>query len=131
MARSLLWLRFDPWPWNLHMPLVQLKKKKDSIYCQKNLGSTSFLCLFVYSFIYFFFIYVFSRATPTAYGGSQDRGLIEAADAVLHHSPSNSGLEVHICDLHHRSRQCQTLNPLSEARDRTTTSWFQVGFVNH
>ena len=23
------------------------------------------------------------------------------------------------CDLHHRSRQCQILNPLSEARDRT------------
>ena len=24
-----------------------------------------------------------------------------------------------ICDLHHRSRQCQILNPLSEARDRS------------
>ena len=24
-----------------------------------------------------------------------------------------------ICDLHHSSRQCQILNPLSEARDRT------------
>ena len=25
----------------------------------------------------------------------------------------------HICDLHHSSRQCRVLNPLSEARDRT------------
>ena len=25
----------------------------------------------------------------------------------------------HTCDLHHRSQQCQLLNPLSEARDRT------------
>ena len=25
----------------------------------------------------------------------------------------------HICDLHHSSRQCRILNPLSEARDRT------------
>ena len=25
-----------------------------------------------------------------------------------------------ICDLHHSSRQCQILNPLSEARDRTS-----------
>ena len=24
-----------------------------------------------------------------------------------------------VCDLHHSSRQCQILNPLSEARDRT------------
>ena len=25
----------------------------------------------------------------------------------------------HICDLHHSSQQCQILNPLSKARDRT------------
>ena len=33
----------------------------------------------------------------------------------------------HICDLYHSSRQCQILNPLSEARDQThilmDTSW--------
>ena len=27
-------------------------------------------------------------------------------------------------------RQCQILNPLSEARDRTATLWFLVGFVS-
>ena len=36
-----------------------------------------------------------------------------------------------ICKLHHSSWQHQILNPLSEARDRTTTSWFLVRFVNH
>ena len=25
----------------------------------------------------------------------------------------------HVCNLHHSSRQCQILNPLSEARDQT------------
>ena len=24
--RLLLWRRFDPWPWNFHMPWVQKKK---------------------------------------------------------------------------------------------------------
>ena len=36
-----------------------------------------------------------------------------------------------VCDLHHSSQQCQILNPMSKARDRTATSWFLVGFVNH
>ena len=40
-----------------------------------------------------------------AYGSSQARGLIGVAAASLHHS--------------HSSQQCWSLNPLSEARDRT------------
>ena len=28
-ALSLVWLRFDPWPGNFHMPQVQPKKKKE------------------------------------------------------------------------------------------------------
>ena len=37
-----------------------------------------------------------------------------------------------ICDLHHSSWQCQTLNPLTEVRDRTPMpSWILVGFGNH
>ena len=35
-----------------------------------------------------------------------------------------------VCDLHHSSWQCRILNPLNEARDRTHTSWFLVGFVS-
>ena len=46
-----------------------------------------------------------------AYGGSQARGPIRAVAAGLH---SNTGSE-----LHHSSRQCWNLNPLSEARGQT------------
>ena len=35
----------------------------------------------------------------------------------------------HICDLHHSSRQCQILNPLSKARDQPVSSWILAGFV--
>ena len=40
-----------------------------------------------------FFFSVFSRAAPTAYRGSQARGLIGAVAANLHHSHSNAGSE--------------------------------------
>ena len=41
------------------------------------------------------FFYLF-RAASTAYGGSQARGRIGAADAGLHHSHSNAGFELHL-----------------------------------
>ena len=34
----------------------------------------------------------------------------------------------HFCDLHHSSQQCQILNPLSEAKDRTCN--LMVGFIS-
>ena len=48
------------------------------------------LFLFVLSF------FVFSRATPMAYGGSQAKGRIGAAVASLHQSHSKSGSEPHL-----------------------------------
>ena len=42
---------------------------------------------------YFDFFFVFSRAVPATYGGSQARGLIGATAASLHQSHSNSGSE--------------------------------------
>ena len=36
-----------------------------------------------------------------------------------------------VCNLHHSSRQCQILNPLSEGRDQTTSSWMPIRFINH
>ena len=69
---------------------------------------------------------VFSRATPTAYGGSQARGLIGAlppayARATATWDPSC------VCDLHHSSWQRRILNPLSEAKNLNCilidTSW--------
>ena len=74
--------------------------------------------LFIYLFIYLFCLFVFSRTTPTAYGGSLARGLIGAVAAGLHQSHSNAGSKP-VCDLHHNSQQCRILNPLSQARDRT------------
>ena len=38
----------------------------------------------------------------------------------------------HVCNLHHHSSQQHwILNPLSEARDRTDSSWILAGFINH
>ena len=74
--------------------------------------------LYMNYIVCFFFSFLHFRVVPTAYGGSQARGLIEAtaaayttATAIPH--PSR------VCNLHHSSRQRQILNPLSEARDRT------------
>ena len=52
---------------------------------------------YLYLFIYFFF-FVFCpfRAIPTAYGGSQARGLIKAVAAGLYHSHSNTGFELRL-----------------------------------
>ena len=51
------------------------------------------------------FFFLLFRATPTAYGDSQARDPTQ--------DPSR------IYDLHRSSQQCQILNPLIEARDRT------------
>ena len=53
-------------------------------------------CFFVFCFCFCFCLFVFSRAAPMAYGGSQARGLIGAAAAGLHHSHSNRGSESHL-----------------------------------
>ena len=61
----------------------------------------------------FLFFWSF-RAALAAYGGSQARGLLRAiARPTATPDPS------HVCHLHHSSLQCQNLNPLNEARDRT------------
>ena len=69
-------------------------------------------------------LFVFSRATPMAYGGPQDRGPVRAGAVSLYHSHSNVGSKPH---LRPTPQQCQILNPLSEARDQThvlmDTSW--------
>ena len=47
-------------------------------------------------FIYLFRLFVFSRATPAAYGGSHARGLIRAVVTGLHHSHSNTRSELRL-----------------------------------
>ena len=82
--------------------------------------SPSYCDSFFLSFVFFF------RATPMAYGSSQTRGLIRDAafsTATATQDPS------HIFDLHHSSWQFRILNLLSEARDKTASSWILIGFV--
>ena len=66
----------------------------------------------IYLFIYLLF-FLF-RAIPVAYGSSQARDQTGAAAAGLCHSHLSC-----ICSIHHSLWQCQILNPLSKARDRT------------
>ena len=46
---------------------------------------------YVFNLFFTFYFSVFSRAAPTAYGGSQARGLNRAVATSLHHSHSNMG----------------------------------------
>ena len=50
----------------------------------------------ILSFYSLFLFFVFSGATPAAYGGSQARGLIRAIAAGLHHSHSHTRSELHL-----------------------------------
>ena len=51
------------------------------------------LCFFGVFVVVVFLFFVFSRATPAAYGGSLARGLIGAVAAGLRQSHSNAGSE--------------------------------------
>ena len=66
-------------------------------------------------FLFFFCLSAFSRSTPTAYGGSQARGLIGDVAAGLRQSHSNAG----------------SLTHWARPGIKPETSWFLVGFVNH
>ena len=53
--------------------------------------------IFVYFFIFYFFVFLlFLWAAPSAYGGSQARGLIVAVATGLHQSHSNAGSELRL-----------------------------------
>ena len=69
---------------------------------------------------------LFFRATPAAYGDSQARGPAAATAAAYATATQDPSC---VCDLQHRSQQHRTLNPQSEARDRTSNlmvpSWIR------
>ena len=93
-------------------------------------GASNLLCLRFLSFFLpsFFFLSFFLppfllpfrlfRATLTAHGGSQARGLIGATVASLHHSHSNEGSEPSLRPTP-QLRETPDPYPLSEARDQT------------
>ena len=64
------------------------------IYLAPSLGMALFMTSICYlSSFFFFFVFCLFRATPTAYGGSQARGLIGAVATGLHHNHSHAGSE--------------------------------------
>ena len=72
---------------------------------------------FYYIVVLFNFIYLFIfRATPTAYGSSQTKGLIGATAAGPRHSHSNEGSKLCLQPTPQLMER-QILNPLSEVRD--------------
>ena len=75
-----------------------------------------FSCTVGHMFI-FACLFVFFRAALMACEDSQARGRIGAVAAGLCHS--NASLSC-TCDLHRSLWQCRILNPMSEARDRTS-----------
>ena len=46
--------------------------------------------------LFIFFVFLFFRAAPAAYGAFQARGLIGAVAASLHHSHRSTGCEPHL-----------------------------------
>ena len=80
--------------------------------------------------LFFFFSSLF-RAAPTAYGGSQARGEVGAI-ALAYATATAMPDPRCICDLHHSSRPCWILNPLSEAnlhmanRFISAESWWEL-----
>ena len=75
---------------------------------------------------FFFFVFVFSRATPVAHGGFQARGPIGAAPACLGHSHSNLGSEPPVTYTTARSH-ARSLTHWARPGMEPATSWFLVG----
>ena len=74
--------------------VTQLGVKQNTVHC--DLCVCGSLCLFLFLCvrdIYLFIYFCLFRAEPTAYGGSQARGPVEAIAASLHLSHSNVGSE--------------------------------------
>ena len=65
-----------------------------------------------------FFVCVFSRAAPMAYGVPRLVVQSELLPPAYTKAIATQDLS-HICNLHHSSQQCQILNPQSKARDGT------------
>ena len=71
------------------------------------------------NFLFFLGLYPWHMEVPRL-GLESELQLLACATAKAMPDPS------HVCDLHHSSQQHRILNPLSEARDRTHSSWLLV-----
>ena len=84
--------------------------------------------LCVLSLSLFFFLFGFLGPHPwhtevPSLGGESELQLLVYITAIATWDPSC------VCDLHYSSWQCQNFDPLSEAKDRTASSWIPVGFI--
>ena len=98
---SQLWYWFSPWTRNFHMPWTWPKRTK--------LNQTKIIFLF-----YYFFLgpHPWHMEVPRLEVESELQ-LLAYTTAMATQDPSC------VCDLYHSSQQCQILNPLGRARDRT------------
>ena len=108
-------------------PLAETPMRLQCPHCGKALSPTSGasaqgrLCLLRKKCNHFFFFFFLFMTIPEAYGSSQARAGIRATATGLHHSHSNTRSEPHLWPTPQLAAN-QILNPLSEARDRTTAS---------
>ena len=70
----------------------------------------------------------FLRAALAAYGSSRLGFQLELYPPAYTTATATQDLN-QVCDLHYNSWQCQILNPLGRARDRTHILWILVRFV--
>ena len=84
-----------------------------------------FLGLFIYLFIYFFL-----RAAPTAYGGSQARGLMGTVAASLLHSHSNARSELCLQPTPQLMGNAGSLTHWTRPGIKPTSSRILAGFIN-
>ena len=116
LIRSLKWE--PPYAAGIAIKRKMKKKKKKKEFQTQSVLTTCLLNIFLNFFFFFFCLFAFSRAAPTAYGGSQGRGLIGVV-ALAYTRATATWDPSCVCNLHHSSGQNWILNPLSKARDRT------------
>ena len=84
--------------------------------------------VFFFFFFFFFWSFCLFRAAPTAYGGSQARGLIGVLAAGLHHSYSNATSASATYST--APGNAGFLTHWARPEIEPTTSWFLVRFVS-
>ena len=79
------------WVGEIYAPLSNMVAPSHMRLFESNLKTlkSNTIHLFIYC------LFVFSRAAPIAYGGSQAKGLIRAVATSIHHSHSNAGSLTH------------------------------------
>jgi len=105
-----------------------------------SLASSDPMCFLSFFFLFFFFFFLFffffglfaiSWATPTAYGGSQARGLIRAVATSLRHSHSNALPKPRLRPTPSAHGNTGSLTYWARPEIKPATSWFLVWFANH